>query len=138
MLLIFDNLVEPTKGVHGVVVTHLLAKEELRVRFSLDAYLIFDLRFPIGDLRPRMSAGLRVLISSICNQKSAIKNLKLFRWVLCWYGKATVNRPDAGSIPAAGAFYVEGQADWRRHSVRSGASVKALRVQLSLLPPCVR
>ena len=37
MLLIFDNLVEPTKGVHGVVVTHLLAKEELRVRFSLDA-----------------------------------------------------------------------------------------------------
>ena len=34
---IFDNLVEPTKGVHGVVVTHLLAKEELRVRFSLDA-----------------------------------------------------------------------------------------------------
>ncbi len=38
MLLIFDNLVEPTKGVHGVVVTHLLAKEELRVRFSLDAF----------------------------------------------------------------------------------------------------
>ena len=37
MLLIVDNLVEPTKGVHGVVVTHLLAKEELRVRFSLDA-----------------------------------------------------------------------------------------------------
>ena len=37
MLLIFDNLVEPTNGVHGVVVTHLLAKEELRVRFSLDA-----------------------------------------------------------------------------------------------------
>ena len=34
-------------------------------------------------------------------------------------------------------LYVEGQADWRRHSVRSGASVKALRVQLSLLPPCV-
>ena len=38
VLLIFDNLVEPTKGVHGVVVTHLLAKEELRVRFSLDAF----------------------------------------------------------------------------------------------------
>ena len=37
MLLIFDNLVEPTRSVHGVVVTHLLAKEELRVRFSLDA-----------------------------------------------------------------------------------------------------
>ena len=38
VLLIFDNLVEPIKGVHGVVVTHLLAKEELRVRFSLDAF----------------------------------------------------------------------------------------------------
>jgi len=25
---------------------------------------------------------------------------------------------------------VEGQADWRRHSVRSGESVNALRVQL--------
>ena len=40
VLLIFDNLVEPIKGVHGVVVTHLLAKEELRVRFSLDAFVI--------------------------------------------------------------------------------------------------
>ena len=38
VLLIFDKLVEPIKGVHGVVVTHLLAKEELRVRFSLDAF----------------------------------------------------------------------------------------------------
>ena len=38
MLLIFDNLVEPTTGVHGVVVTHLFAKQELRVRFSLDAF----------------------------------------------------------------------------------------------------
>ena len=30
----------------------------------------------------------------------------VMRWVLCWYGKATVNRPDAGSIPAAAAFIV--------------------------------
>lgn len=37
VLLIFDNPVEPTKGVHGVVVTRLLAKEELRVRLALDA-----------------------------------------------------------------------------------------------------
>jgi hypothetical protein len=37
VLWIFDNSVEPTKGVHGVVVTRLFAKEELRVRFSLDA-----------------------------------------------------------------------------------------------------
>ena len=65
MLLIFDNLVEPTKGVHGVVVTHLLAKEELRVRFSLDALLIFDLRFPIGDLCQKKIAELRVFIPSI-------------------------------------------------------------------------
>ena len=27
----------------------------------------------------------------------------LLRWVLCWYGKATVNRRDAGSIPASAA-----------------------------------
>lgn len=51
MLLIFDNLVEPTKGVHGVVVTHLLAKEELRVRFSLDAL----------NIRVWESLALRVL-----------------------------------------------------------------------------
>ena len=31
----------------------------------------------------------------------------VMRWVLCWYGKATVNRPDAGSIPAAAAFAAE-------------------------------
>lgn len=30
---------------------------------------------------------------------------------------------------------MEGPADRRRHSVRSGASITALRVQLSLLPP---
>ena len=28
----------------------------------------------------------------------------LMRWVLCWYGKATVNRRDAGSIPASAAL----------------------------------
>ncbi len=38
--LIFDKSVEPIKSVHGVVVTHLLAKEKLRVRFSLDALRI--------------------------------------------------------------------------------------------------
>ena len=27
----------------------------------------------------------------------------VMRWVLCWYGKATVNRRDAGSIPAIAA-----------------------------------
>ena len=27
----------------------------------------------------------------------------VMRWVLCWYGKATVNRRDAGSIPATAA-----------------------------------
>ena len=31
---------------------------------------------------------------------------ELMRWVLCWYGKAAVNRPDAGSIPAAAAQHV--------------------------------
>ncbi len=28
----------------------------------------------------------------------------LMRWDPCWYGLAAVNRPDAGSIPAAAAF----------------------------------
>ena len=28
----------------------------------------------------------------------------LMRWVLCWHGKAAVNRPDAGSIPASAAL----------------------------------
>ena len=34
------------------------------------------------------------------------------RWVLYWYGRATVNRFDAGSIPASAAFQreTEGQA----------------------------
>lgn len=42
--------------------------------------------------------------------KSLVSLLKpVFRWVLCWYGKATVNRPDAGSIPAAGAFMRKGK-----------------------------
>ena len=30
--------------------------------------------------------------------------IDVMRWVLCWYGKATVNRPDAGSIPATAAL----------------------------------
>jgi hypothetical protein len=51
VLLIFDNLVEPTKGVHGVVVTHLLAKEELRVRFSLEELFMWKGK-PIGDGTP--------------------------------------------------------------------------------------
>ena len=55
MLLIFDNLVEPTKGVHGVVVTHLLAKEKLRVRFSLDA--LFDQG--VGKLGIPRASGAR-------------------------------------------------------------------------------
>ncbi len=30
--------------------------------------------------------------------------IDVMRWVLCWYGKATVNRRDAGSIPATAAL----------------------------------
>ena len=30
----------------------------------------------------------------------------IFRWVLCWYGRAIVTRLVAGSIPAAGAVAV--------------------------------
>ena len=71
------------------------------------------------------------------------------RWVLCWYGRATVNRFDAGSIPASAAYETEGQARPpfgrcpRRQPSRGtdrpmaglvGSSVTTLRVQLPLLP----
>src|SRR5690606_14941797 len=51
-----------------------------------------------------------------------------FRWVLCWYGRATVNRLVAGSIPAAGAFVLQVpnslrrvDATWAFEARRSGA-----------------
>jgi hypothetical protein len=85
--------------------------QKTRVRFSLDALLIFDLRFKIGDLcrMDNRICDLRFPIGDLCrmdlfNQKSEIKNQKSFRSVLCWYGRAIVNRLVAGSIPAAGAF----------------------------------
>ena len=34
----------------------------------------------------------------------------MMRWVLCWYGRATVNRLAAGSIPASAAACVLGRA----------------------------
>jgi hypothetical protein len=36
------------------------------------------------------------------------------RWVLCWYGKATVNRRDAGSIPATAAIFLWKSTGWMR------------------------
>ncbi len=38
------------------------------------------------------------------------------RWVLCWYGRAAVNRFVAGSIPAAGA------SDEGRQAIRGSAN----------------
>ena len=35
-------------------------------------------------------------------------------WVLCWYGKATVNRRDAGSIPATAAGYEWKSSGWKQ------------------------
>ena len=131
MLLIFDNLVEPTKGVHGVVVTHLLAKEELRVRFSLDA---FNIRVWESLATPRASGARDRRFKSDhpdCYETySGGSCVGTGRRLLIAQTQVRFLLPEL--------CYVEGQADWRRHSVRSGASVKALRVQLSLLPPCVR
>lgn len=56
--LIFDNLVEPTISVHGVVVTHLLAKEELRVRFSLDALRFQEWTPPCHGGDHRFKSGM--------------------------------------------------------------------------------
>jgi hypothetical protein len=56
------------------------------------------------------------------------------RWVLCWYGKATVNRRDAGSIPASAAL-TNGRASRLATAAASKAVERqALGVRLPLLP----
>ena len=70
-------------------------------------------RLPLGALNIRTweSLGFRVpreheIVGSnptVLTGASYTDN-DLMRWVLCWYGKATVNRPDAGSIPASAAL----------------------------------
>ena len=64
------------------------------VRFRLGAF------FRTWDslvIPPALEAGDRWFESS--------RPDSLMRWVLCWYGKATVNRRDAGSIPASAALW---------------------------------
>ena len=52
------------------------------------------------------SLAFRVLREhEIAGSNPAILTDKTMRWVLCWYGKAAVNRRDAGSIPASAASY---------------------------------
>ena len=74
---------------------------EVRVRLPLGALII----------RTWESLGFRVLRAhEIVGSNPAVltgasrTDSDLMRWVLCWYGKATVNRPDAGSIPASAAL----------------------------------
>src|SRR5687768_8286255 len=45
--------------------------------------------------------------------------LTLLRWGLCWYRQAVVNRPFAGSIPAAAAFANNGRASQLAMAPRS-------------------
>ena len=71
-----------------------LAMAEVRVRLPLGAL----------DLRVWESLVFRVLREhEIAGSNPAVLT-DLMRWVPCWYGRAAVNRPDAGSIPAAAAF----------------------------------
>lgn len=51
------------------------------------------------------------------------------RWVPCWYGKTTVNRPDAGSIPAAAACQSRGKKKVR--NAKSCSSLKSHAPSLS-------
>lgn len=73
------------------------------------------------------------------------------RWVTCWYGSAAVNRPDAGSIPAAAAppqavcacgsmtfdyrIHTRKSSGWMRNPFRKQvASSSRLWVQVPRLP----
>ena len=55
------------------------------------------------------------------------------RWVLCWYGRATVNRLDAGSIPASAAS--NGRASQRAMAAASKAVERRARLVSSTLTP---
>ena len=113
MLLIFDNLVEPTKGVHGVVVTHLLAKEELRVRFSLDALRLSGCgkAWLLRVLREHEIVGSN---PTILTEYSGVANL---------VRRLPVKEINVGSNPTAGAFsnvqLAERQRSWTSNPVRS-------------------
>ncbi len=113
MLLIFDNLVEPTKGVHGVVVTHLLAKEELRVRFSLDALQLSGCgkAWLLRVLREHEIVGSN---PTILTEYSGVANL---------VRRLPVKEINVGSNPTAGAFsnvpLAERQRSWTSNPVRS-------------------
>ena len=59
----------------------------------------------------------------------------VMRWVLCWYGKATVNRRDAGSIPATAAGYQWKSSGRMRSLPRKQVRAKCpLWVQVPRLP----
>ena len=55
------------------------------------------------------------------------------RWVPCWYGKTTVNRPDAGSIPATAAVRsVECEVRSAKSSISSSLPPSNFTLQCAL------
>ena len=94
-------------------------------------------RLPLGALDFRMweSLAFRVFREhEIAGSNPAVLT-ELMRWGPCWYGQAAVNRPDAGSIPAAAAFDKrKGKPTGDGSRARKRSSVTALRVRLPLLP----
>ena len=83
-----------TFSAHDVAAAYCLAMAEVRVRLPLGA-----LDFSVWE-----SLGIRVPRTHEIVGSNPTTLTDLMRWVLCWYGKAAVNRRDAGSIPATAAY----------------------------------
>ena len=76
----------------------------------------------VGSGTDRPKAGLVPAILT-----PAFGGIIVLRWVLCWYGKATVNRRDAGSIPATAALdQTEGQPTGDGNRLESGRTRERL------------
>ena len=89
---IFDNLAR-TCSAHDVAVACCSARAVGSVQIRLGA-----LYFSVWE-----SLEIRVPWEHEIVGSNPTTLTDVMRWVLCWYGKATVNRRDAGSIPATAA-----------------------------------
>ena len=92
-------------------------------------------RFPLGalDLRVWESLAFRVLREHEIVGSNPTILTDLMRWVPCWYGRATVNRFVAGSIPASAAF-----AERKGKPIGDGSrfeSGRAISLESSTLSP---
>ena len=97
VLLLLDNLVVHTSA-RDVAAACRLARAEVRVRFPLGAPNDF---FGVWE-----NLEIRVLREHESVGSNPTAPTDLLRWSPCWYGPAAVNRPVAGSIPAAAAVNV--------------------------------